>query len=180
MDDRQGRLLDDFADEFRNTPVEEFAGIFAIPALVVELPDQGARPTAYDTDERETMDPSSEGSPEFGLGTQYVWFLLKGDRNSFSGRISAGRSRNNDIVIGHRTVSKAHAYFELFGADWMLTDMASKNGTFLNGNRIYENHPTAISAMDVIRFGSIKSIFLTPQALFNYANLHDRIRKIRP
>jgi transcriptional regulator with GAF, ATPase, and Fis domain len=49
-------------------------------------------------------------------------------------RVGAGR--DNDLVINHRTVSRAHAEFSLDPEGVKITDLDSRNGTFYLGNRI--------------------------------------------
>jgi membrane-bound lytic murein transglycosylase D len=47
-----------------------------------------------------------------------------------------GRSRECDIVLSSQTVSKLHAQVRLEDGHWWLCDLKSRNGTYLNGNRV--------------------------------------------
>jgi adenylate cyclase len=47
-----------------------------------------------------------------------------------------GRTRENDIAVLHRSLSRRHARIELDGGRIALVDLASKNGTFVNEGRI--------------------------------------------
>jgi adenylate cyclase len=47
-----------------------------------------------------------------------------------------GRTRENDIAVLHRSLSRKHARIELDGERIALVDLASKNGTFVNDGRI--------------------------------------------
>ena len=49
-----------------------------------------------------------------------------------------GRSRDNDIVLSGRGVSKHHAIIEKHGNRYVLKDRQSANGTFVNGERVSE------------------------------------------
>ncbi len=47
-----------------------------------------------------------------------------------------GREQGNDIVVENLLVSSYHARIDPAGKDYILTDLQSKNGTFVNGERI--------------------------------------------
>ena len=47
-----------------------------------------------------------------------------------------GREPGNDVVVENLLVSGFHARIDLAGKDYILTDLQSKNGTFVNGERI--------------------------------------------
>jgi EAL domain-containing protein (putative c-di-GMP-specific phosphodiesterase class I) len=66
---------------------------------------------------------------------------------------SVGRSTGMDLQIESRDVSSRHARFVIAGGgDWLLQDMGSTNGTFLNGQRVAEH--AALKVGDVINFAS--------------------------
>jgi len=57
--------------------------------------------------------------------------------------ISIGRRDENDVVIDNLAVSGYHAKIDSIGNGFLLTDLQSKNGTFINGETInshYLNH----------------------------------------
>lgn len=47
-----------------------------------------------------------------------------------------GRIESNDIVIPDPSISRHHAQIKLANGEFFLSDLASTNGTFLNGKRI--------------------------------------------
>ena len=47
-----------------------------------------------------------------------------------------GRSRSCEVVFGGEAVSRRHARFNCIGSQWYVTDLASTNGTWLNGRRV--------------------------------------------
>ncbi len=51
-------------------------------------------------------------------------------------RLSFGRHRSCDHVLGHPTVSRQHFFLELTGGKVLIVDNSSGNGTFVNSNRI--------------------------------------------
>ncbi len=74
--------------------------------------------------------------------------------------LSIGRDPNCSLSINSPSLSRRHAVIGKKWGHFTLTDLASKNGTFVNGLRITE---TAIKDGDEIVFGTVKSIFKNPQ-----------------
>jgi pSer/pThr/pTyr-binding forkhead associated (FHA) protein len=50
--------------------------------------------------------------------------------------IRIGRGRDNDIVIDHLSVSRRHAEIHYDHGHWLVADLDSANGTFVNGQRV--------------------------------------------
>ena len=63
------------------------------------------------------------------------------DREVEEDDLSIGRSTRCDITIPDRFLSRRHA--RLYAADdvWLIEDLGSRNGTFVNGNRVAESTP---------------------------------------
>lgn len=53
-------------------------------------------------------------------------------------KTTLGRHPANTIRLTDREVSKEHAAIEKVGATWLLRDLGSSNGTFVNGRRVRE------------------------------------------
>lgn len=68
-------------------------------------------------------------------------------------RCLVGRSRDCDLVARGRDVSARHAQFEWNGADWQLRDLGSRNGTWLDGERLAEAARPVVRAGARIAFG---------------------------
>lgn len=60
-----------------------------------------------------------------------------------------GRDERCDVVIADRQVSRYHARISLQGEGYILTDLGSKNGTFVNGQELVE--PYALQDGDEIQ-----------------------------
>ena len=70
------------------------------------------------------------------------------------GGLRLGRSSSNDICIPDEELSRNHCLFEAVGEDGIrLTDLASANGTSLNG-RALDSAPADLKVGDVISVGS--------------------------
>jgi len=50
--------------------------------------------------------------------------------------LTVGRASGNDLVIAHRSVSARHAELHFDGEQFLLRDLSSANGTFVNGERV--------------------------------------------
>ncbi len=62
-----------------------------------------------------------------------------------------GRDPRNDIVISHPQVSRRHARISREGNVWLIDDLGSTNGTFLNGRRLTE--PRVLTHGDRVTLG---------------------------
>ncbi|MGD2207495.1 MAG: FHA domain-containing protein [Anaerolineae bacterium] len=74
---------------------------------------------------------------------------IKG-RWSLAGPVTTiGRWDDNDVVVDDRWVSRHHAQIRREGEQYVVEDRGSKNGTFVNGQRIAE--PTVLADGDVLQ-----------------------------
>mgnify|MGYP001297515475 CR=1 FL=1 len=64
-----------------------------------------------------------------------------------------GRTNGNDLIIQGKTVSRRHARLWFENNRWLLTDMQSANGTFVNSARLQPNQPVALNDGDILNFG---------------------------
>ncbi len=76
-----------------------------------------------------------------------VW-LLKPDN-------TLGADPDNDLVLNDNLVSGRHARLRWDGAGWSLEDLGSKNGTFVNGERIVSLAPQKVALGSQIQLGDM-------------------------
>jgi pSer/pThr/pTyr-binding forkhead associated (FHA) protein len=96
--------------------------------------------------------------------------VSKRSPDAFGGKISVGRSPNNDIVLPHMSVSKFHAYFTVSDVrfEYTLFDANSSNGTILNGLPLTPLQAAEVRNGDRISFGGeLLFFFLMAQDLFS-------------
>ena len=70
--------------------------------------------------------------------------------------VTIGRAPANQIVVDHPSVSAHHAVLLRTGASYLLKDLNSGNGTWINCDRVTE---AELKDGDTIRFGSVTAIF---------------------
>jgi serine phosphatase RsbU (regulator of sigma subunit) len=66
-------------------------------------------------------------------------------------RLTIGRSRESDIFLPDQWLSRHHAEIRAASSGYAVVDLGSKNGTLVNGVRIYD--ACALNAGDVITLG---------------------------
>lgn len=70
-----------------------------------------------------------------------------------------GRTGDNDLAIDHRSVSRHHAKIVVAGRRFLLHDLKSANGTFVNGETYAQ---TELKRGDLIELGHVKLRFVPP------------------
>jgi pSer/pThr/pTyr-binding forkhead associated (FHA) protein len=70
-----------------------------------------------------------------------------------------GRGTDCDVVILNETVSRRHAAIRRHGDGWMLVDLGSKNGTWVNGVAVDGPGAVAIEPGDELRFAAVTARF---------------------
>jgi pSer/pThr/pTyr-binding forkhead associated (FHA) protein len=73
-------------------------------------------------------------------------------------RVTLGKAPTNDVSLEHDdTVSRLHAVFENLGFAWSIRDLGSRNGTYLNGERITAER--VLRSGDEVRVGKSRLLF---------------------
>ena len=83
---------------------------------------------------------------------------LKGQRLSVKTPVvNIGRADYNDLVLPDESVSTTHAKLQRREGVWVLVDLDSTNGTFIDGDQIKGEAPLAPGAK--VRFGDVSLVF---------------------
>jgi phosphoserine phosphatase RsbU/P len=77
------------------------------------------------------------------------------------GNVSIGRASECTIPVRDRYLSRKHAEIIAVGSNWVLKDLGSANGTYLNGSRVEKD--VRLSSGDRIRLGDTELVFLTSE-----------------
>jgi hypothetical protein len=107
-----------------------------------------------------TSSGAEENAPAVRHPTRGVLTLADGDPNdgplgrnvTLDRTITLGRRPDCDVILRDDAVSGHHARIAWDGNAWMIEDLKSRNGTYVNGERAAR--PTPLHAGDAIRIGN--------------------------
>jgi pSer/pThr/pTyr-binding forkhead associated (FHA) protein len=177
-----------YADPTRQpAPAIKPAGLESEAAPV--LPPVGAAQRLSDTmhgmpeeQVQRNTPPSPEAAPLASL------LFRSGD---FKGRrspikvpvVNIGRGDYNDIVISDPSVSTMHAKLQRREAVWILTDLGSTNGTYVEGERL--TGEVALTPGTTLRFGDVIALFEplddhVPATRTNQTRMMGRLDRLPP
>src|SRR5712664_1884448 len=71
--------------------------------------------------------------------------------------VNIGRADYNDLVVPDPSISTSHAKLQRREGVWVLVDLDSTNGTFVDGERVKGEAPLAPGA--AVRFGDVQLVF---------------------
>src|SRR5712691_1111989 len=113
------------------------------------------------------MDPDQEDrapvtliGPAFGVIDRQGMAWLEqpsGERRYVESELRIGRGEQNDLRLNDGSVSRDHAFLRRVDGRYLLSDVGSQNGTFVNGRRVYA--PSALQSGDRIRAGTTELTF---------------------
>jgi pSer/pThr/pTyr-binding forkhead associated (FHA) protein len=94
-----------------------------------------------------------------------------------------GRGDYNDVVINDASVSTMHAKLQRREAIWILSDLGSTNGTFVEGDRL--SGELALTPGTTLRFGDVIALFEplddhVPAARTNQTQMLGRLEAVAP
>ena len=73
-------------------------------------------------------------------------------------RVTVGKASTNVVSLEHdTTVSRVHAVLENFGQAWSVRDLGSRNGTYVNGEKIAAER--ILRSGDELRLGGSRLVF---------------------
>lgn len=81
---------------------------------------------------------------------------IPADFSLLKDEVSVGRGEDNDVVIPHASVSRAHARLMRRDGAYELTDLGSTNGSFVNNQPVQGS--TVVANGSEVRFGNIRFI----------------------
>lgn len=98
--------------------------------------------------------------------------------------VKVGKRESNDLVIPDKAVSRNHFEIEYQSDSFLLRDLSSTNGTFLNGSRVKEAY---LAPGDVIKIGNTNLEFVAfdekvqiePSAKEEFGDMVGKSRKMR-
>ena len=162
------RPLENLLLDFKREGREAFLAAHPHPVIVIErLTDYGDHTGDTETEDitssrlrlAEELTPDQMRLLAKAQGYR-VLTVIKCEDNDWPDRITLGRSRGNDMVLPHRTVSKVHALLTILGdGRATLTDNSSRNGTRLNGARLKPDQTATLESGDKLTFGTLTATY---------------------
>ena len=124
------------------------------------LHGQSLRPFAPPAAATASPEPGSHASASAGAMAAFLVRSgkLKGTRLPIRVPVvNIGRAEYNDVVIADDSVSTAHAKLQRREGVWVLTDVGSTNGTFVDGEAVTGEVPLGPGV--TVRFGQVSVLF---------------------
>lgn len=85
-------------------------------------------------------------------------------RVALAGAMTIGRSPTNYVWVDDPWLSREHCRIEPQGDHWMIVDLQSKNGTYMNGRRIERE---VLIEGDALELGAVRILFQEGQYVEN-------------
>lgn len=86
-----------------------------------------------------------------------LWSLGHASLIPLENRMTIGRAPENDITLDDPESSGIHASLEPLAGGWSVRDLSSRNGTFVNGERVLTERP--LRRGDEIRVGRSRLVY---------------------
>src|SRR5206468_4078080 len=67
--------------------------------------------------------------------------------------VRLGRAADNDVVLASKNVSRYHAQLRWVESGWLMYDLTSTNGTWLDDERLGPGEPRLVSGGSRLRLG---------------------------
>ena len=137
----------------RTEPVED-----SISTILRDIPMEDEAPEAAIT--KSASEETGANIDIREVPAEASMLLIEGDLDEsefiLGENTSIGRSPSNDIVLKESKVSRQHAAINYIGGNYVLVDLKSSNGVFVNGKKIEE---AALRDGDEVSVGSFKFQF---------------------
>jgi FHA domain/Integrin beta chain VWA domain len=130
----------------------------APPRAAARAPITSSRPAAPARTAAPPPPPPSSplGAHEARLSLVQAIDPVPSEYSLFKDEVSLGRGEDNDVVIPHASVSRAHARLLRRNGVFELTDLNSTNGTFLNEQPVHGS--VRVSSGNQVRLGDVRFV----------------------
>lgn len=157
-------LLSSLSDYLQQTASREGYIFSAAPVLRVSLNEQ-LRPhdvevmvsNSLDAPQQTSVMETEDASPSSQLPVNAFLIVNGTDTFPLTGSvINIGRRENNHLILDDPRVSRNHAQLRAVHGKYILFDLNSTGGTYVNGLRIYQQN---LQAGDVISFAGVAIVY---------------------
>ena len=137
----------------RDSPNSFLVGIGLLADLASDS-RAGARMTR--AVELDTVDVAADGTPG---SAGRVWELKASPIHGTPGVVRIGRAQSNDVVVPEFAISQHHCQVERVERRFMVSDVESLNGTYVNGTQLEKGAVMEIQNLDVLILGRFQFQF---------------------
>ena len=160
----------EFISYVQTAPITEYLSKFRSPILLGRKIVEGdiTKGTFHDYNQTFLFQENEEQQSIYVKSIKKIMFMLRKteDHNLKTHSFSIGRDGENDIVIVDYTISKLHAQIQFTERGYVLIDFRSRNGSSINGMSLVPNRAYPIQERDIILFGRIGFVLLSPISIF--------------
>jgi NADPH-dependent 2,4-dienoyl-CoA reductase/sulfur reductase-like enzyme/pSer/pThr/pTyr-binding forkhead associated (FHA) protein len=158
-----------FADDFKLNDWLDKQGVPSPQLGVTRVGDKIVQQVAYPEriktgttglNEQKPKETVLVPAPEFARALQLSELRLSQTRV-----VGIGRQPGIMLLVDEGTVSRRHAEISYANGQYILLDMGSSNGTFVNGRRLEAQSPYILQPDDTIRFGTRVSFTFKQRAI---------------
>jgi hypothetical protein len=148
---------------------EDFIQQLEVPILIAEQRRTGLTFTAAQTRLIKHEKRAPLARDLIRAGNQLPVIQVRQRQLGPQGQVRVGRSMENDLVVKDDTVSSRHAVFQRNDrtGTYDIHDLASMNGTWVNGSRLVVGKSVVLFDGDVIGFGDTVFLFFYPAGLYD-------------
>jgi len=86
--------------------------------------------------------------------------LRKRENSPYAEFIFVGRSSTADVLLEDASISKSHAAFQRQNDEWLVKDVRSRNGTYVDGTRLEQGGRLALRSGAQVTFGAVPAYFV--------------------
>jgi uncharacterized protein DUF4388/FHA domain-containing protein len=131
------------------------------PGISVQFQDGARAPKAEPDDTKEIVSPKAVqymANRKQVVSSRLVLVTTDGETSFPLTRdaYTIGRHRNNDIVISDPKVSSFHARIDRSAEGYLLVDLKSRNGSYVNGKRL---ETSVLKTGDEVRMGTARLVY---------------------
>ncbi|MBN21634.1 MAG: hypothetical protein CL678_10145 [Bdellovibrionaceae bacterium] len=141
-------------------------------AIALEVPDPVIDiPVDLNQEMNQSVDEPTQPISTQSIDVKLI--LISGDANHkefpiTSEEISIGRGKRCDLVLEDKRSSRKNSVIKRVGANFLIQDLDSSNGTFVNGAKVQEQ---ILNSGDLIKIGSTEFEFLAKDGNFEHQEL---------
>lgn len=152
------------SNTYRGRPrrINTISVAWSIPEQTEMSPPPSMRPMPLRSDPPKS---EFEFTPEFLSSECYVTRIRKRSVDPNAPQVTIGRMNTQDIPLQHPSVSREHASFSAANGSLTLSDVGSRNHTFVNDELV--RGTVRLKAGDTLKFGAVRCCICTASGLWH-------------